>query len=435
MENEIFRRARGISIVESGDHTVAVNGRLEPYIVDATAVEILHLIDGTRTVRTIIDLAEKSGIQREKTREVLKTFSRSGIIVRTKEDTFYPEDERIFTQMWKGFSIDPLSVDVLLRIHAMQDDPYLRRIIFLPSEKKENISFLLKKILKYACRTPIINFLEADKYLDSFEVLELIKTARNELEYDMPYFFFEFSKNIFHEKDIEQIVELVKIPPTQILGTWTKVARVFGEDTLHLGTGIKLDSYDDNVCIGFDIDVMTSEELDVFWEFPGISLIFIAKDVNRIEELSGIPYTVLLDHSELEETALHTVLQSSNVFFMEDDVYRVQQAMQNHYIPSTDCGAGKRKIAVTLEGEVYPCDVAYDKEYCMGSLREESMEKILKGEKAQKIRDKIQENFKKCADECCLAFFCAGCLISERCNRKKEMLSFHLESKLPNLIP
>lgn len=108
-------------------------------------------------------------------------------------------------------------------------------------------------------------------------------------------------------------------------------------------------------------------------------------------------------------------------------MYRIQRAMHKSYLPLRDCGAGKRKIAVTLDGNVYPCVDAVQNTFLLGNITKESLGTILNGEKALKIRESIQKTFKTCAKECCLAYFCSGCIIKEKCDKKKEMLSLFLE--------
>lgn len=427
VEDDTVRKARGISVVRDGTGTVVVNGRLEPVVVTSTAVEVLSLLDGKRNIKTICNMAEKKGITKEETQKILTLFLEKGIAVTKKGDDFYPEDEQVFTQTWKGINMDYMSVDILPRIHIIQEDPFLWRISFVPSHKRGDLTFILKRVLNYASRTPVIEFLEADTYLDRFSLLKLVKTVVDEMEHDMPYFFFEFTKNILIEEDIEQLLALVKAPHTQILGPWTRIARVFGEDALYLSESAKIDSYDDNICIGINTKGLTNE-VDVFSKFPGIPLVFIAESDIDSKELSLGPFPLFLKHSKGEKDVLETVLRSEAIYFMEDDLYKVQRATQKYYIPSTDCGAGKRKIAVTLDGNVYPCvDTAQKTAFCLGNVEEASIEDILEGEKAQRVREKIKKNFEKCADTCCFAFFCGGCLISERCNMKKELLLLYLK--------
>jgi radical SAM protein with 4Fe4S-binding SPASM domain len=425
MGNETLRKARGISVIPRESGIMVVNGRLEPVVITPAELEIFNLLDGKKDIKTICDTAQKKGITQEKTRHILELFCEKGIAV-PKKDEFYPEDEQLFTQTWKGINMDYMSVDILPRIHVIQEDPYLGRITFVPSKKKGDIIPVLKEVLKRASRTPIIEFMEADTYLDGDNLLELVRTTVDELEHDMPYFFFEFKKNILSENDIENLLDMVKAPQTQILGPWTRIARVFGEEALYLTENAKIDSYDDNICIALDVEGIT-EDVEMFRKFPGIYLGFVA-DSTDITRLSEGPFPLFLKHSKGDKKFLDTVLKSEAIFFMEDDVYRVQRAIQKYYLLFTDCGAGKRKVAVTLDGDVYPCaDAAYKDMFRLGNVKEESINNILGGEAAQKVREKIKKNFEHCAETCCLAFFCGGCLISERCSIKKEMVSSYLE--------
>lgn len=148
-----------------------------------------------------------------------------------------------------------------------------------------------------------------------------------------------------------------------------------------------------------------------------------------IERLSRGSYYILLKNSEkIKGNEINTVLHSNRMFFLEDDMYRVQKAMERSYLPLTDCGAGKRKIAVTVDGTVYPCaDAAAHRMYCLGNMRDQPLDTILKGEHLQNVRGKIRARFEKCAKECCLAYYCSGCLMEKRCGKKKEILSFFLQ--------
>jgi radical SAM protein with 4Fe4S-binding SPASM domain len=421
----VLRKVRGISVIPRESGAVVVTGRLEPVLVTPAELTVFSLLDGKRDSKTICDRAQEKGITQEETRHMLKLFREKGIAVAEK-DGFYPEDEQLFTQSWKGINMDYMSVDILPRIHVIQEDPYLGRITIVPSIKSGDIKSILKEVLNYASRTPIIEFMEADIYLDSSTLLELVKTTVDELEHDMPYFFFEFKKNILTEKDIENLLDVVKAPQTQILGPWTRIARVFGEDALYLSENAKIDSYDDNICIALNVEEIT-EDVEIFSTFPGVYLGFVA-DGADVTRLSTGPFPLFLKHSRGHRDFLDTVLKSEAIFFMEDDVYRVQRAIQKYYLLFTDCGAGKRKIAVTLDGDVYPCtDAAYKKIYRLGNVEEESVDDIIRGEAAQRVREKIKKTFEDCAEKCCLAFFCGGCLISERCNMKKEMVSLYLE--------
>ncbi len=421
-----FRKVKGVSVfTEKGGITV-MNGRLDPITLDSEAAHIFNLIDGTKDVGTLCDLAERKGIPGEKTKKTLKMLQKAGIIA--KGEGIFPEDERIFSDTWGDAQPNYLKMDILPRIHVVQEDSCFQKITFLPSEKREDINFLLKKLLKYASKTPLIEFFGSDTYLDSSHVIELVKIAVGELEHDVPHFFFELGRNIFSKKDLETLKAMTKTQITQGLSSRTLISQIFGEDVLHIGRRFRLHSQDHNISLALRADKQNVEALEFFRQVPGINLFLIAELDEKIESLSKTPYYILLKPLEkITLDNLDTIFNSFNVFFLEDDLYRIQRAIQKCYLPLTDCGAGKRKIAVTLDGNVYPCaDAAQYRMYCLGNLRDESVAEIRTGEKAQKVREKIRKNFKKCAEECCLAYYCSGCIMDRKCSRKKEMLSFFL---------
>ncbi|MBU7027326.1 MAG: SPASM domain-containing protein [Theionarchaea archaeon] len=423
-----LRKARGIMRM----NTRIVNGLLEQVELSPAAFSIFDVVDGVRNVETICDLAENAGIPRVETKKILEMLHSKGILV--EKEGVYPEDEQIFSLYRRGGSRDFLRMDISPRIHLVQEDLCVQRITFLPSDKKGDIgdigeiTHLLQKILEHASKTPVIEFVEADTYLDSSQMVELVKTAVKELEHDMPYFIFELTQPTFNAEEMNQLTEL-RAPHTQCLTSMTVIGRVFGESALTVKGGYKLASEDEYISVALRADKATLEDVNFFRKFPQITLFFVA-DIDDIttETLPRFVYPILLKNARaLNREGLRTVLQSNYLFFWEDDMYRVQRAMQKSYLPLTDCGAGKRKIAVTLDGNVYPCADAARKGVLLGNLTREPLDAILNGEKALTLRENIKNTFEKCGKECCLAYFCSGCIIEEKCNKKKEMLSLFLE--------
>ena len=420
----VLRKARGVSTFRTENGVTLVNGRLEPLKLDFKSYYIYNLVDGIRNTEEICEIAKNKEIQEKMTMDILQMLWKAGMFLKKGES-----DEMIFSDTWRTHSRDYMKLDVLPRIHVVQEDSTFQQITLLPSEKKGDITSLLKKLLKYASRTPLIEFLGADTYLDSSTAVELVKTVVDELEHDMPYFFFELSKNIFSKKDIQTLKTLTKARITQGLSSRTLVSHVFGENALHVSRGFTLHCQDDNISIALRAGD-TTEELDQLRSIQGIHLFLVTgPDTEDTPELrSHAPYYTLVGHSETIRHRFDTILQSSHLFFLEDDMYRVQRAMQKSYLPLTDCGAGKRKIAVTVDGSVYPCaDAAKHTQYCIGNLRDDSVSTILKSDNLQKIREAVVENFEKCAKECCLAYFCSGCIMGERCSTKKAMVDFFLQ--------
>jgi radical SAM protein with 4Fe4S-binding SPASM domain len=281
--------------------------------------------------------------------------------------------------------------------------------------------------LEYTSKTVVIEFLEADTYLDSSQIVELVKTVAKEVEHDMPYFVFEITHNIFNDTEMKTLAEL-RAPDTQCVTSMTVIGRVFGESALFIKGGYKLASEDECISIALKADKATLEDVNFFKKFPQVALFFTVDDDSTLETLPRFVYPIFLkDAASISSKGLCTILQSNYLLFWEDDMYRIQRAMQKSYLPLRDCGAGKRKIAVTLDGNVYPCVDAVQDTFLLGNITKESLDTILKGEKALKLRENIQKTFKTCAKECCLAYFCSGCIIREKCNKKKEILSLFLE--------
>jgi radical SAM protein with 4Fe4S-binding SPASM domain len=403
-----------------------VNGQLEPVNLDSKSYYVFDLVDGIKNTKKICELAKKEEILQEKTINTLQILWKGGMILKKGES-----DEMIFSNTWGAYVRDYMKMDVLPRIHVIQKDATFQRITILPSDKKGDITLFLKKLLKYASRTPLIEFFGADTYLESSEAVELVKAVIDELEYDMPHFFFEFSKNMFSKEDIQTLKALTKARITQGLSSRTLVSHVFGENALHVSRGFTLHCQDNNISIALRAGD-TTKELNKLRTVQGIHLFWVTTPGtgDTLKKLSNTPYYTLVEQSNpIGKNEFDTILQSNRLFFLEDDMYRVQRAMQKSYLPLTDCGAGKRKIAVTVDGNVYPCaDAARHGMYCMGNLRDDSVSTVLKSDNLRKVRETIVENFEKCAEKCCLAYFCSGCIMKNRCSTKKEMLDFFLHN-------
>ena len=418
----VFRKARGISTYRTDTGVFLVNGRLEPVKLDSKSYYIFELVDGIKNIKNICEIAKKEKIPQEKTINTLQVLWKAGMIFKKGES-----DEMVFSDTWGVYARDYMKMDVLPRIYVIQKDATFQRITLLPSDKKGDITLFLKKLLKYASRTPLIEFFGADTYLNGPEAIELVKTITDELEYDMPHFFFELSKNIFSKEDIQTLKNLTKARITQGLSSRTLVSHVFGETALQVSRGFTLHCQDNNVSIAVRAD--NTKELNKLRTVQGIHLFRVTTPgTGTLKTLSNTPYYTLVEQSTLLEQECTTIVQSNRLFFLEDDMYRVQRAMQKSYLPFTDCGAGKRKIAVTADGNVYPCaDAARHGLYCMGNLRDDSVRTVLNSDNCQKVRKTIVENFEKCAEKCCLAYFCSGCIMENRCSTKKEMLRFFLQ--------
>lgn len=403
-----------------------VNGQLEPVNLDSKSYYVFDLVDGIKNTKKICELAKKEEILQEKTINTLQILWKGGMILKKGES-----DEMIFSNTWGAYVRDYMKMDVLPRIHVIQKDATFQRITILPSDKKGDITLFLKKLLKYASRTPLIEFFGADTYLESSEAVELVKAVIDELEYDMPHFFFEFSKNMFSKEDIQTLKALTKARITQGLSSRTLVSHVFGENALHVSRGFTLHCQDNNISIALRAGD-TTKELNKLRTVQGIHLFWVTTPGtgDTLKKLSNTPYYTLVEQSNpIGKNEFDTILHSNRLFFLEDDMYRVQRAMQKSYLPLTDCGAGKRKIAVTVDGNVYPCaDAARHGMYCMGNLRDDSVSTVLKSDNLRKVRETIVENFEKCAEKCCLAYFCSGCIMKNRCSTKKEMLDFFLRN-------
>jgi radical SAM protein with 4Fe4S-binding SPASM domain len=427
----ILRRARGTAVYQTDSGMSVVNGRLEQVSIDSAAASILDLIDGARDSDTIKDLAKKEGILKEKTTEMLRMLLDNGIIV--EEGSFWG-DERIFLSTWRGDAPDYMKMSALARIHAVQKDSSLQRISVLPPEdgsKKElDIVSVLTQLMKHASKTPIIEILRADMYLDSSQILEMVQASVTELEHDMPHFFFELTRNIFSEEDMKTLLTLTRFQNTQCLSSRTLASRIFGEAVLQVGREFRLSSQDNNISIALRIHATTPEVVEFFRKFP-VNVLLVTEIGKNIHSkvVSMLPYSLFLRTSgKWELEAVEEILQSSHIFFWEDDMYRVQRALQKSYLPFTHCGAGTRKIAVTMDGNVYPCaDAAEQRKYYLGNLREESIATILEGRRTQNVRENIRETFEKCAEKCPLAYFCSGCIMWKRCNKKREILSLFLQ--------
>ena len=425
------RRARGTAVYQTDSGMSVVNGRLEQVSIDSAAASLLDLIDGVRDSDTIRNLAKKEGIPKEKTTEMLKMFLDNGIIV---EEGSCWGDERVFLSMWRGDESDYMKMSALARIHVVQEDSSLQRISILPPEdestKELDIVSVLTELMKYASKNPIIEILRADMYLESSQILEMVRASVNELEHDMPHFLFELTRNIFSEDDMNTLLTLTRYQHTQCLSSRTLASRIFGEAVLQVGKEFRLNSQDNNITIALRIDDKPPEGVEFFRKFP-VNVLLVAEMgrnvLNRILSIS--PYSLFLRTSgKWELEAVEEILQSSHIFFWEDDMYRVQRALQKGYLPFTHCGAGTRKIAVTMDGQVYPCaDAAEQREHSLGNLREESVATLLEGRRTQNVRENIEKTFKNCAEKCPLAYFCSGCIIEERCDKKKEILSLFLQ--------
>ena len=419
----VFRKARSISTYRTDTGVSLVNGRLEPVKLDFKSYYIFELVDGIRNTEKICELAKKEKILQEKTMNTLQVLWKAGMILKKGES-----DEMIFSDTWGTYVRDYMKMDVLPRIHVIQKDATFQRITFLPSDKKGDITLFLKKLVEYASRTPLIEFFGSDTYLNGLKAVELVKTVTDELEYDMPHFFFEFSKNIFSKEDIQTLKDLTKARVTQGLSSRTLVSHVFGETALHVSRGFTLHCQDNNISLA--VRAGDTKELTKLRKLQGINLFLVlTPGTGTLKKLSNTPYYTLVEQSTpVEKDEYNTIVQSNRLFFLEDDMYRVQRAMQKSYLPFTDCGAGKRKIAVTVDGEVYPCaDAARNGLYCMGNLTDDSVSTVLNSDNLQKVRETIVENFEKCAEKCCLAYFCSGCIMENRCSTKKEMLHFFLQ--------
>ena len=419
-----MRKARGIQCIG----TDVVNGLLERVQLTSEAHTIFNLVDGVQDAEKICSLAEDAGIPCTKTKEILEMLHEKGIIV--EGEGSYPEDEQIFSLYRRGGVRDFLRMDVSPRIHLVQEDSCLQRITFLPSEGRIDITDLLKRVLPSAAKTPVIEFLEADTYLDGSKMVEVVRTAVEELEDDLPYFIFELQRNILTEEDLTQLTQW-KAPETQCLTSMTVIGRVFGENSLQVKGGFKLASEDEYISIVLRADRATLEDVNFFRKYPQVTLFFTADiDTFSPQKLPRFIFPIIMKNTyTATPEELLTVLESNYLFFQEDDMYRVHRAMQQSYLPLTDCGAGRRKIALTLDGNVYPCADAAGKGILLGNVMSEPLDAILEGEKALSLRKTIQQTFEICAQECCLAYFCSGCIIKERCVKKKGFLSLFLNKR------
>ena len=336
-----MRRAHSITVYKTDAGATVINGRLEPVNLDAETFFVFSLVENGRDTKTICDLAKT--IPEKRTRKILESLLKEGIIV--PETDFYPLDERIFSNTWKAYTPDYMMMDILPRIHVVQNDLYFQKISLLPAENGDVCMDWFKDVVTYASRTPVIQVC-AD--LDSSHLLDIVKTAVKILEPDKPHFLFWMDKNVFSEKDMETLRKLTKTRITQCLSAKTLVSHVFGESTLRVGRTFVLGSQDNNVTIVFKGH--ENVDLTFFRKFLWVT-VMVAPDKELLKNFPRFPPYVCLKNSyTLTLKEIDTALQSNNIFFWEDDMYRIQRAIQKCYLPLTDCGAGKRKIAITLDG-------------------------------------------------------------------------------------
>jgi MoaA/NifB/PqqE/SkfB family radical SAM enzyme len=168
-------------------------------------------------------------------------------------------------------------------------------------------------------------------------------------------------------------------------------------------------------------------DLTFFRKFPWVT-VMLAPEKKFLKNFPRFPPYICLKNSyNLNLQEIDTVLQSNHIVFWEDDMYRIQRAIQKCYLPLTDCGAGKRKIAITLDGNVYPCaDAAYHQMHCLGNIQKEPLDTILKKpRRSEKLSKKILKNVQKSA---VLLIFAVAASLRRDAPKRKRYSTMYLKN-------
>ncbi|MHA1267471.1 MAG: hypothetical protein ACTSRS_19710 [Candidatus Helarchaeota archaeon] len=78
------------------------------------------------------------------------------------------------------------------------------------------------------------------------------------------------------------------------------------------------------------------------------------------------------------------------------------------------CGACDTKLCIEGDGQLYPCELGYEKGDLITTLEDRPLRELLKSKSFQQYRQRIEQQSITCQRTCCLAQLCSGCLYQKQ---------------------
>jgi radical SAM protein with 4Fe4S-binding SPASM domain len=430
--NTTYKQTRGLSVFTSDEKYTLILPDLNEVTLSETEYNMWKTVGEGKSIEELHreTKIDHSHMTKEDVTGILDRLASLSLVhpvASSPGEKAFPFEERLFDREEKNKV-------TLVRKNLIGKDTSLHYVYFTlhsgSTFQKPSLYRSVEEILPQISRSAIIFFRNADMYLDSQDMIDVTKFIIERIPYDRPILVFESDPSIIEESMLLPLSDSVKSTHYQCADLATLMKRTYGEKAITIGS-IRCFTNDDNLFLLLKIDKSEDvKEISYLRKyFPTIrfGLSMKVRNKNQIEDIETIlkitksPVFLQFENNSLIPDYFKYFLRYSKVLFMDDDLFRMKEALLKNYLPLLDCGAGRRKLTISGDGLVYPCPPAVKEGYVLGHI-DDGINHILQGKKAQTLRKMISDKFNSCSQKCCLAYYCGGCFLESRCSYKIDIL-------------